>query len=295
MLGAGALGQYDRVPGLACGAGPIAGARRRAAPPGGIGATGVAFGALAAAPRPGRAATRCPRAGRRAAPGGPACARAWRAAASASRRRRAPRGSEHALCTRAPARSRTCRHDAPLRGRRTRRRWRSSPACSSVRPRCPASARAQAGLSVCAASHARPWRAFAPVALEHGVVGDLVQQLVAEQRIRAAYLRCRGAAFAAARARAAPAPANVARARARCRQRLVPEHRADDAGLLQRAPLGRRQAVETRLQHAGERGRHLGHQQASASTSSVAGLDRPLVDSIFTSLPCRTASRRRRR
>ena len=53
--------------------------------------------------------------------------------------------------------------------------------------------------------------------------------------------------------------------RRRCRvqrlQGLVPEHVADDAGLLQRQPLGRAQPVQARLQYAGEGLRHRRAQQ----------------------------------
>ena len=48
----------------------------------------------------------------------------------------------------------------------------------------------------------------------------------------------RGVRLAVARARAAPAPAGVRALRVERGQRLVPEHRADHAGLLQRALLG---------------------------------------------------------
>ena len=122
-----------------------------------------------------------------------------------------------------------------------------------------------------------PGVAFALVALEHGVVGHLVQHLMAEGvlaqavelRIRPGQrqfaLHHRGQLFGGLGFHG--------------RQGLVPEHRAHHAGLLQRAFLGRRQAVQPGLQHAGQRGRHLGHHQAfGVDLPRLTGFDGALVD-----------------
>ncbi len=102
--------------------------------------------------------------------------------------------------------------------------------------------------------------AFAALALEQAVVGDLVQHLVLEGVF--AHAVERGVLGAAPPARAAPARAARPAACASMRgQRLVPEHEADHRGLLQRQLLGRRQAVQPRLQHAGQRRRHVRGQQ----------------------------------
>ena len=85
---------------------------------------------------------------------------------------------------------------------------------------------------------------------------DLVAKGVLAQAIE------RGVRLAAARARASTSDGKASLAlRIERDQRLVPEDRADHAGLLQRELLGGGQAVEPRLQHARQRGRHLGREQ----------------------------------
>ena len=70
----------------------------------------------------------------------------------------------------------------------------------------------------------------------------------------------------------------------RCRvdrgQGLIPKHKADHAGLLQRPSFGRVQPVQARLQHAGERWRDLGGEQFFRVDRPSVGADhnRALVD-----------------
>jgi hypothetical protein len=62
-------------------------------------------------------------------------------------------------------------------------------------------------------------------------------------------------------------------------QSLVPEDRADDAGLLQRELFQSRQAIQPCLQHARQRDRHMGDEQPlGVDTPGLARLDGPLVD-----------------
>ena len=95
---------------------------------------------------------------------------------------------------------------------------------------------------------------LAPRLLEHALVGDLVQHVVLEDELA----RSLEGARLAAVGELAPHQAveRGGRRRGDALQRLVPEHVADHARLLQRRLLGRRQAVDARLQDAGERRRH---------------------------------------
>ena len=96
---------------------------------------------------------------------------------------------------------------------------------------------------------------IAPGALEHAVVGDLVQHVVLEDELARAL---EGARLAAVRELALQQTVERCRLdRRNAMQGLVPEHVADDAGLLQRPLLRRWQAVDARLKHAGQRRRHV--------------------------------------
>ena len=97
-------------------------------------------------------------------------------------------------------------------------------------------------------------RGRSTLGLEQRVVGDLVQQVVVEVLFARCPRRRSRVAPAPSPCRAAPAGrggVGVQRA-----QRLVPEHRADDARRLQRAPFAGRQRVQPRLQHADQRAGH---------------------------------------
>jgi hypothetical protein len=118
---------------------------------------------------------------------------------------------------------------------------------------------------------------LAPRSPEHRLVRDLVQDLCLNAYSRSSSLLEPARGSASSR-RTSAGKVSCAR-RVELDQRLVPEHRPDDARLLQRQPLGRRQAVEPGLQDADERRRHLGeHQPLGVDGPDVAGLDRPLVD-----------------
>jgi hypothetical protein len=81
---------------------------------------------------------------------------------------------------------------------------------------------------------------LAPVALEQRVVGDLVEQLVAEHVLAGAV----GRGLAGDELAAPQLRQMLGRAGVDVRQRRRREPEADDAGELQRATLGRWQAVE---------------------------------------------------
>ena len=109
---------------------------------------------------------------------------------------------------------------------------------------------------------------FAPPTLQHGVVGDVVQDLVAEGVLA-------HAVEAGIQARRDEGPAGHA---GECLggmgvdrvQRLVPEHEADHRGLLQGQLLSRLHAVEPGLQQAGQRRWHVGGEQ-------LVGVHRPAL------------------
>ena len=115
-------------------------------------------------------------------------------------------------------------------------------------------------------------------ALEQRVVGHLMQDLVPE-RVLAHVVEAR------VLVRQSKFTPHQGRQRLRCGrveggERVVPEHQADHAGLLQREPLGAGQAVQAGLQHAGQGGRHRRGHEARRMQRPVlcAGLDRALVD-----------------
>jgi hypothetical protein len=102
--------------------------------------------------------------------------------------------------------------------------------------------------------------AFAALGLQHGFVGHLVQQVVAEGFFSGVF---EGTALAPLhQGLALQSGQGRWRQRVQRRQRVVPEHTAHDAGLLQRMPLGHGQCVQPRLQHASERGRYTRRGQA---------------------------------
>ena len=119
---------------------------------------------------------------------------------------------------------------------------------------------------------------LAPAALEQRVVGDVVKDLVAK-RIFAhtvqARVLVRQRQFAPHESRQRQWRMLVQRF-----QRLVPEHQADHAGLLQREPFRSGQAVQPGLQHTGERGRNRGREQPLGVQRPALGpgLERALVD-----------------
>ena len=102
--------------------------------------------------------------------------------------------------------------------------------------------------------------------LQHALVGDLVQDVVLEDELARALEGARLAAVGELAPRQAVERGD--RRRGDALQRLVPEDVADHARLLQRRLLGRRQAVDARLQHAGERRRH-------ANVEQLVGRDAP--------------------
>jgi hypothetical protein len=119
---------------------------------------------------------------------------------------------------------------------------------------------------------------FALGTLEHGLIGDLVQQLVLE-----------GVFAHAARYGVDPGQGELAPGQrgqfARCLgiergQRLVPEHQTDDAGLLQGQSLGRGQAVQPGLQHTCQGGRYPRREQPGGVDlpGFGVGANRALVD-----------------
>jgi hypothetical protein len=121
--------------------------------------------------------------------------------------------------------------------------------------------------------------------LQHRVVGDLVQDLVAEGVLADAV----GGSF-----RALPGLDKRARAERRqlarrvgidVHQGPVPERHADHAGELQGPALRRWQTVEPRLQHAGQGRRHVQRAQPLRveRPAPVADRDRAWSTSIFTS------------
>ena len=98
------------------------------------------------------------------------------------------------------------------------------------------------------------------VTLEHGAIGDLVQQVVAKSKfpgVAKSALGVRQRQRTLAQRQQLAGCARVQRG-----QRVVPEHGADHAGLLQRTPLRRQQGVQPGLQHTHQRGRHLHLPQA---------------------------------
>ena len=100
---------------------------------------------------------------------------------------------------------------------------------------------------------------LALVALEHAVVSHLMQQVVLEDVLVHALERAGLAAVhqLAALQRFQRRRRGLGRIAGDALQGLVPEHMADHAGMLQRRALGQRQAVQPRLQHPGQRGRHM--------------------------------------
>ena len=118
----------------------------------------------------------------------------------------------------------------------------------------------------------------APLALEHAFVGHLVQDLMPEDVLAQPV---EGVRVARMREFALDQRAqHVDRVRVQGRQRFVPEHEADDGGLLQRQLLGRRQTVQTRLKHAGQGGRDMGRDQLLRHHLPTlrAGDDRAVID-----------------
>ena len=160
-------------------------------------------------------------------------------------------------------------------------RWRAG----RVRPGAPATA--------------RPWHAaYALVALEHRVVGHLVQDLVAEGVFAQAVERTRRRAAAPARARTSEGSCSAG---LRVDGRPAPGPRTPRRSTLACCSARfscARQAVQPRLQHAGQRGRHLGHEQP-------LGVERPALrpvriapwsmSMLAPALPCRRGCLRRRR
>lgn len=110
---------------------------------------------------------------------------------------------------------------------------------------------------------------IALVALEHGAVGHLVQQVVAKGELARIG---KGAVFAGQRQRPLTQRAQFGGGVVvQRRQRIVPEHGSDHAGLLQRPALRRQQRVEPGLQHTHQRGRHLQVRQAARRQLPVHG------------------------
>ena len=95
---------------------------------------------------------------------------------------------------------------------------------------------------------------LALVPLEHAVVGNLVQEMVLEH-VLADTLE-RAGVTGAHQIASHQDIKRLRRSRSNMSQRLVPEHMADHAGLLQRSLRGGRQPVEAGLQHPGQRRRH---------------------------------------
>ena len=112
---------------------------------------------------------------------------------------------------------------------------------------------------------------LAPVGLEHRVVGHLMQEVVLERRFAGAGERalhsCLHHRLLLERAQ------HRRRVRIEGVQRVVPEHRADDAGELHRAPLGGAERVEPRLQHPGQGAGNAGDAQPLVEHAPALALD----------------------
>ena len=137
-----------------------------------------------------------------------------------------------------------------------------------VRTRAGLACEPGAGLGVVAAAQA----------LEHRVVRDLVQHLVAERELA----RTTEAGFCVRHHQRALRHSGQRGAGLRVDggERQVPEHKADDGRLLQRQLLGGLGRVEPGLQHAGEGLRHMGDPQLVGVQRPAARLhgDGPFID-----------------
>ena len=119
---------------------------------------------------------------------------------------------------------------------------------------------------------------LALVALEHTLIGDLMQHMVLEHEFVRAL---EGAGLAAVGELAShQAVECIRRAGRDAAQGLVPEHVADHARLLQRSFLAGGQAVDAGLQHAGECRRHMHVEQLVGDHPPLLGAcdDNAVVD-----------------